>query len=227
MLPNITLLTPASITSMAFGANTDTTTTANIAARLVSSSCPRDGALFSNGSTQFGVCAFGHVIWQSVAAGTVCKCSNGSCSIVTANDIGSLCSSQPATVTVTVTAPANTSTAAPAPSSTAAVVHYETYLGNGEPSQGWPAQSSWITFDKLWTANINAGILGASCTSAFKVKNNSPQDNANIKSALLAEAKSTGIDARFILSIMNQESLGCVYGTYFDTSLRRRHFLFA
>lgn len=37
--------------------------------------CTTDGAIVCNGSTQFGVCDHGSVVWQAVAAGTTC--SNG------------------------------------------------------------------------------------------------------------------------------------------------------
>jgi hypothetical protein len=38
-------------------------------------SCSVDGAIVCNGSTQFGLCNFGKVVFQDVAAGTTC--SNG------------------------------------------------------------------------------------------------------------------------------------------------------
>lgn len=37
--------------------------------------CPTDGAVVCNGPSQFGLCNFGKVVWQDVAAGTTC--SNG------------------------------------------------------------------------------------------------------------------------------------------------------
>ena len=40
-----------------------------------SGQCTTDGAIVCNGSTQFGVCDHGSVVWQVVAAGTTC--SNG------------------------------------------------------------------------------------------------------------------------------------------------------
>lgn len=36
-------------------------------------SCPTDGVLVCNGSSQFGLCNFGQVVWQQVAAGTQCQ----------------------------------------------------------------------------------------------------------------------------------------------------------
>lgn len=36
-------------------------------------SCPTDGAIVCNGTSQFGICNFGKVVWQDVAAGTQCQ----------------------------------------------------------------------------------------------------------------------------------------------------------
>lgn len=38
-----------------------------------SSSCPVDGAVVCNGPNLFGLCNFGHVVWQQVALGTACE----------------------------------------------------------------------------------------------------------------------------------------------------------
>ncbi|KAK4499858.1 hypothetical protein PRZ48_008044 [Zasmidium cellare] len=38
-----------------------------------SSTCPVDGAVVCNGPNLFGLCNFGHVVWQSVALGTACE----------------------------------------------------------------------------------------------------------------------------------------------------------
>lgn len=40
-----------------------------------SGQCTTDGAIVCNGSTQFGICDHGNVVWQALAAGT--SCSNG------------------------------------------------------------------------------------------------------------------------------------------------------
>lgn len=38
-----------------------------------SSTCPVDGAVVCNGPNLFGLCNFGHVVWQQVALGTACE----------------------------------------------------------------------------------------------------------------------------------------------------------
>jgi hypothetical protein len=81
------------------------------------------------------------------------------------------------------------------------------YSGDGEVSSGWPSQSDWMDFDSMWSANVDT--IGISCTQ-FGQANNSPSETDDVKSAILSVASSTGIDSRFILAIMMQESKGCV-----------------
>lgn len=50
--------------------------------------------------------------------------------------------------------------------------------------------------------------MSVSCAPA--AENNSDEENEAMKSAILSEAKSTGVDARFILATIMQESTGCV-----------------
>ena len=72
---------------------------------------------------------------------------------------------------------------------------------------GWPAATSFPSFETLWS--LNQPVVSQSCTQ-FKQPNNSPQETADLKNAILSVGNSTGVDARFILSIMMQESKGCV-----------------
>ncbi|KIW08508.1 uncharacterized protein PV09_01402 [Verruconis gallopava] len=82
---------------------------------------------------------------------------------------------------------------------------YTFYTGNGET---WPGISNWVSnFDDMFAANKE--IIMNSC-SQFGVPNNSEQETADISSAISQVAGETGIDARFILAIMLQESNGCV-----------------
>jgi hypothetical protein len=59
----------------------------------------------------------------------------------------------------------------------------------------------------MWTNNM--AIISISCTQ-FSEDNNSDQESADVKSAIQSVAQSSGIDERFILAIMMQESKGCV-----------------
>lgn len=81
------------------------------------------------------------------------------------------------------------------------------YTGDGTTADGWPAQSAWVDFDSMWTANL--AILTISCTE-FDQPNNSDDENADLKSAIQSVATTTGVDERFILAIVVQESKGCV-----------------
>lgn len=187
-----------------------------------------------SGKSHWAICSNGLATFQEVAAGTVCSCSQGDCAIGLAsggpNGSGVLSSAPFPTagptapkapaLTVTITHSSKSAAAptayssAPAPSSPAPAVPssgtpYKMYQGNGEPTAGWPTQSEWIGFEQLWS--LQSDILGANCENAFGVPNNSPQDNTNIKAAILAEATKSGVDARFILAEMMQESLGCIF----------------
>lgn len=84
---------------------------------------------------------------------------------------------------------------------------YKFYTGNGSPSEGWPTRSDWIDFEGMWAAN--EPTISISCTE-FSETNNSPQENAELKSAIQSVGQSAGIDPRFILAVVMQESKGCV-----------------
>ncbi len=81
------------------------------------------------------------------------------------------------------------------------------YQGDGSTGAGWPSDSTWSSFDTLW--RVNADIIGSSCAQ-FGQANNSPAETASVKSAILSVAASSGVDARFILAVVMQESKGCV-----------------
>lgn len=71
----------------------------------------------------------------------------------------------------------------------------------------WPAISSWVSFDVLFSLNIPH--MSASC-SQFNVPNNSPDEIGAIWDGITAASDMTGVDARFILAVVMQESGGCV-----------------
>jgi hypothetical protein len=84
---------------------------------------------------------------------------------------------------------------------------YTYYSGAGTVAAGWPAQSSWSDFESMFTAN--QVVMSGSC-SQFGTADNSTAETADIKSAIQSIASSSGIDERFILAIVLQESNGCV-----------------
>ncbi|KAK3702426.1 hypothetical protein LTR37_014892 [Vermiconidia calcicola] len=85
---------------------------------------------------------------------------------------------------------------------------YKTYTGTGKPSEGWPKISAWLSFEDLWSSNL-ASRISNSCAD-WDMPNNHPGESAVIRRAILDQAKATGVDPRFALVIMLQESGGCV-----------------
>ncbi|EPS31169.1 peptidoglycan binding domain-containing protein [Penicillium oxalicum 114-2] len=80
--------------------------------------------------------------------------------------------------------------------------------GNGQVSDGWPAMSHWVSsFDDLFESN--KAIMGSSC-SQWGVPDTTESEMADMKSAIIKIAGESGVDARFILAIIMQESNGCV-----------------
>lgn len=85
---------------------------------------------------------------------------------------------------------------------------YTFYTGDGSTGAGWPAQSSWGSYDELWNANVP--LMQNSCNWNGWGTNDSGDEINNINSAIQQVAGQTGLDARFILAVMMQESKGCV-----------------
>ncbi|TFL07902.1 hypothetical protein BDV98DRAFT_579157 [Pterulicium gracile] len=87
------------------------------------------------------------------------------------------------------------------------VAPYFTYKGNGTPDQGWPLSSLWRSFDDLW--NINIARSAGACRWQG-VGANTDSENAALRAAILKYAAQSGLDARFILVSVEQESDMCV-----------------
>ncbi|CEJ83013.1 hypothetical protein VHEMI03047 [[Torrubiella] hemipterigena] len=84
----------------------------------------------------------------------------------------------------------------------------KTFLGNGDISQGWPAENTWVNFDDMWSENLK-NVISKSCTG-FGQADNTPDESAAMKAAITKVSGETGVDARYILAIVMQESNGCV-----------------
>lgn len=74
-------------------------------------------------------------------------------------------------------------------------------------SLSWPTLTSWLPFSTLFTLNTP---LILSSSAQFSVPATNPLELTSIHTAILSAANSTGLDARFILAILLQESGGCV-----------------
>ncbi|KAJ6003912.1 hypothetical protein N7540_013194 [Penicillium herquei] len=80
--------------------------------------------------------------------------------------------------------------------------------GDGTTAEGWPSIDQWV--DSVETMfERNRQTISASC-SQWGFSDNSGDETNSIKKSILKVERSSGIDARFILSIVLQESQGCV-----------------
>ncbi|KAJ5372286.1 hypothetical protein N7517_004292 [Penicillium concentricum] len=82
-----------------------------------------------------------------------------------------------------------------------AAATYAVMGGTGDASDGWPSLSQWSEYETLW--GLNQILIAASC-------DNSDDETSDINTSIKSIASETGIDARFILAIIMQESKGCV-----------------
>jgi hypothetical protein len=84
---------------------------------------------------------------------------------------------------------------------------YKFYSGDGV-TPPWPTIDEWVgTFDDMFSFNME--IITGSC-SQFGVPNNSEQEIQDVSTGIQTVAGETGVDPRFILAILLQESKGCV-----------------
>ncbi|KAL4995222.1 hypothetical protein BDV10DRAFT_175162 [Aspergillus recurvatus] len=85
---------------------------------------------------------------------------------------------------------------------------YNVLGGNGKVVAGWPAHDNWWPdFEEMFEANRDT--MRQSCAQ-WNVPNNSDDEIDNISSAIKEVSSSSGVDPRFILAIVIQESNGCV-----------------
>ncbi|KAJ4290339.1 hypothetical protein N0V90_010555 [Kalmusia sp. IMI 367209] len=88
---------------------------------------------------------------------------------------------------------------------------YKIFGGDGTVEQGWPAKSSWIDYESMWEANYEVMMNKIDETGCLKEWGpNTEAEVAVIKSGIEAAASASGLDHRFILAVMMQESNGCV-----------------
>ncbi|KKO99572.1 polysaccharide deacetylase family protein [Trichoderma harzianum] len=83
------------------------------------------------------------------------------------------------------------------------------FTGDGSTAAGWPAESAWASFDNIWNANVN-NINNACQNNGWGVPNNSAQETSDLHAAILSIASASGVDSRYILATVIQESKGCV-----------------
>lgn len=84
---------------------------------------------------------------------------------------------------------------------------YRSYQGDGSVGAGWPDQNAWGSWDELWDANVP--LMRQSCGWNGWGMDNTEEEINGIGSAINQVAGETGVDRRFILAIVVQESKGC------------------
>ncbi|CAM1510937.1 Fc.00g084500.m01.CDS01 [Cosmosporella sp. VM-42] len=85
---------------------------------------------------------------------------------------------------------------------------YKGYSGDGSLGAAWPGMTSWSGFEELWNANVP--LMRQSCGWNGWGADNSDNEINGIKSAIKKVAGETGVEKKFILAIVMQESKGCV-----------------
>lgn len=85
---------------------------------------------------------------------------------------------------------------------------YVMHWGDGSVGQGWTRGEDWASWDSLW--NYNSGKMKQTCGWNGMGADNSNQEIADVKKAIIKYADQSLLDKRFILAIVMQESKGCV-----------------
>ncbi|KAI0425067.1 putative muramidase [Xylaria sp. FL1042] len=85
---------------------------------------------------------------------------------------------------------------------------YNNYRGDGTVAAGWPDISAWGSFDELWNANLP--LIQQSCGWNGWGADNSASEINDILNSINQVSSQQGVDSRFVLAIMMQESKGCV-----------------
>ncbi|RFU72700.1 glycoside hydrolase [Trichoderma arundinaceum] len=85
---------------------------------------------------------------------------------------------------------------------------YTLYLGDGTTGSGWPDQSRWVSFENMF--NNYKNIMFSSCENIAGQANDSGPEVGAIWDGIQQAAAATGVDHRFILAVIMQESGGCV-----------------
>lgn len=82
---------------------------------------------------------------------------------------------------------------------------YNYSSGNGA---NWPNMSQWGSWDDLWNANLP--LLRQSCRWNGWGADSTESEINSVSNAIKSLSSETSVDSRFILTVMMQESKGCV-----------------
>ncbi|KAG6211897.1 hypothetical protein E4U35_001298 [Claviceps purpurea] len=86
---------------------------------------------------------------------------------------------------------------------------YQMYRGNGSPSEGWPEKSLWVPFENMFR-NYRGQMLQSCGNQNPPQPNNNEAEVKAIYDGIQKASVASGVDRRFILAILMQESKGCV-----------------
>ncbi|KAK9445020.1 glycoside hydrolase [Metarhizium brunneum] len=91
---------------------------------------------------------------------------------------------------------------------------YNMYWGDGSTSAGWPSKSRWISFEdiqvqQLQEHNYKSTMFNSCGWNGWGPNNSGPEVGA-IWDGIQKAAGASGVDHRFILAVVMQESSGCV-----------------
>ncbi|KAK0763278.1 hypothetical protein N5P37_004265 [Trichoderma harzianum] len=86
---------------------------------------------------------------------------------------------------------------------------YTMYWGDGSTGAGWPAQSRWVSFQTMFDNYKNQMFASCQNLPTPQANDSGPEVGA-IWDGIQQAAAATGVDHRFILAIIMQESHGCV-----------------
>ncbi|KAJ4148190.1 hypothetical protein LMH87_002671 [Akanthomyces muscarius] len=84
---------------------------------------------------------------------------------------------------------------------------YHMYYGDGSTGAGWPDRSRWVSFVDMFNNYKNQ--MFNSCSGQGQANDSGPEVGA-IYDGIQKAASASGVDHRFILAVIMQESGGCV-----------------
>lgn len=86
---------------------------------------------------------------------------------------------------------------------------YTMYWGDGSTGQGWPDKSRWVSFENMFNNYKNQMFQSCGWQNPPQPNNSGPEVGA-IWDGIQKAADASGVDHRFILAVIMQESHGCV-----------------
>lgn len=86
---------------------------------------------------------------------------------------------------------------------------YTMYWGSGSTADGWPDKSRWVSFENMFNNYKNQMFQSCGWENPPQPNNSGPEVGA-IWDGIQKAAAATGVDHRFILAVLMQESGGCV-----------------